>query len=222
MKRAITYRRVSTDEQGLGLEAQSIATAKAIAGEGWTEIRVLTDEATSGAISPADRPALGEALEMLGQGQADALVVAKLDRATRSVTDLCDLLDRSSRQGWTFKALDLGLDTGTMWGRAMAQMSGVFAELEREMIGQRTKDALAALKASGRRLGRPVELAPAVRARIADEHARGDSLRAIADRLTTEQVPTARGGRWHASTIRGVLHSLALDSLAHDEQVAAA
>ncbi len=222
MKKAITYRRVSTDEQGLGLDAQSIAAAKAISDRGWTEILVLTDNATSGAIAPRKRPALTEALDMLEAGNADALVVAKLDRATRSVADLCDLLDRANRQEWTFVALDLGIDTATPMGRAMAQMSGVFAELEREMIGQRTKDALAALKASGRRLGRPVEQAPSVRTRIAKEHARGDSLRTIANRLTTEQVPTARGGRWHASTVRGVLHSLKLDSLAHDEQVTTA
>ena len=221
MTRAIIYRRVSTDEQGLGLDAQYTTAAKAITDRGWTEIMVRTDNATSGAVAPIKRPAFAEALGLLESGEADALVVAKLDRATRSVADLCDLLDRANQQGWTFVALD-SPEVGTPMGRAMVQISGVFAELERAMIRQRTRDALAALKASGRRLGRPVELAPAVRARIADEHARGDSLRAIADRLTTEQVPTARGGRWHASTIRGVLHSLALDSLAHDEQVAAA
>ena len=215
--RTITYRRVSTEDQGLGLDAQYTTAAKAIEDRGWTEIMVSTDNATSGAVAPIKRPAFAEALAMLESGEVDALVVAKLDRATRSVADLCDLLDRASRQGWTFVALDLGIDTGTPMGRAMAQMAGVFAELERKMIGLRTKDALAALKANGQRLGRPVEQDSAVRARIADEHGRGDSLRAIADRLNTEQVSTARGGRWHASTIRRVL-----DSLAHDEQIAAA
>ena len=60
---------------------------------------VSTDNATSGAVAPIKRPAFAEALRLLESGEADALVVAKLDRATRSVADLCDLLDRASRQG---------------------------------------------------------------------------------------------------------------------------
>ena len=212
--RTITYRRVSTDEQGLGLEAQYTVASNAIAERGWTEILVSTDNGTSGSVAPNKRPALVEALDLLEAGEADALVVARLDRATRSVGDLCGLLDRANRQGWTFVALDLGIDTGTPMGRAMAQMSGVFAELERAMIRQRTKDALAELKANGKRLGRPVEQDQRVRERIAREHALGESLRAIANKLNSEQVSTARGRRWHASTIRRVLDSIKLDEQA--------
>ena len=213
--RAIAYRRVSTDEQadsGAGLDAQTATIGRSIDARGWTIAAELTDEAVSGSVAPHARPALAEALNLLAAGEADALIVAKLDRATRSVADLCDLLDRSDRQGWDFVALDLGIDTSTPMGRAMAQMSGVFAELERKMIGQRTADALAALKASGRRLGRPVEQSTEARARIAAEHADGLKLRAIAAGLNADAVPTARGGRWHASTIRRVLDSLALDA----------
>lgn len=213
--RTITYRRVSTDEQadsGLGLTAQYRTVSQALTARGWTEVLVSTDEGVSGAVAPDNRPALAEALGLLAAGEADALVVAKLDRVTRSVADLCELLDRSAREGWALVALDLGIDTTTPMGRAMAQMGGVFAELERELIAQRTRDALAALKASGRRLGRPVEQAQAVRDRIAAEQAEGRSLRSIAADLNAEAVPTARGGRWHASTIRRVLDSLTLDA----------
>ena len=213
--RTITYRRVSTDEQadsGLGLTAQYRTVSQALTARGWTEVLVSTDEGVSGAVAPDARPALAEALGLLAAGEADALVVAKLDRVTRSVADLCELLDRSAREGWALVALDLGIDTTTPMGRAMAQMGGVFAELERELIAQRTRDALAALKASGRRLGRPVEQAQAVRDRIAAEHVQGRSLRSIAADLNAEAVPTARGGHWHASTIRRVLDSLALDA----------
>ncbi len=210
--RAITYRRVSTIEQaesGLGLDAQAATIDRAA--RDWEVVATLVDDGVSGSVAPENRPALAEALEQLASGAADVLVVAKLDRATRSVSDLCQLLDLSDRQGWDFVALDLGIDTRTPMGRAMAQMAGVFSELERKMIGQRTSDALQALKANGRRLGRPIEQAQDVRARIADEHADGRSLRAIAETLNTERVPTARGGRWHASTIRRVLDSVALD-----------
>jgi len=212
---AITYRRVSTDEQadsGLGLDAQARTIARTIEVRGWSVGAEFTDEAVSGSVAPTARPALAQALEMLANGEADALVVAKLDRATRSVADLCQLLDLSDRQGWDFIALDLGIDTSTPMGRAMAQMAGVFSELERKMIGQRTSDAMQALKASGRRLGRPVEQTDDVRSRIADEHAQGRSLRSIATDLNTDEVATARGGKWHASTIRRVLDSLALDA----------
>lgn len=210
----ITYRRVSTTEQvdsGLGLDAQARAIASALAVRGWTEAKSLTDEGVSGSIAPTSRPALANALAILAAGEADALVVARLDRATRSVADLCQLLELADHQGWDFIALDLGIDTSTPMGRAMAQMASVFSELERKMIGQRTSDAMQALKAGGRRLGRPVEQSDAVRARIADARAAGQSMHAIAKALNAEVVPTARGGKWYASTVSRVLDSLALD-----------
>ena len=210
----ITYSRVSTTEQadsGLGLTAQARSIDNALSARGWTPAASLTDEGVSGSIAPEKRPQLAEALQMLANGEADTLVVAKLDRATRSVADLCHLLDLSDRQGWDFIALDLGIDTSTPMGRAMAQMAGVFSELERKMIGQRTSDALQALKANGRRLGRPVSLEDETRLRIAAERAEGRSLRAIAEGLTADGIPTARGGAWHASTICRVLDSVALD-----------
>jgi len=209
--RAISYRRVSTDEQadsGLGLDAQAASIAKTIDARGWTVTAELVDAGISGSAPPPSRPALAQSLEMLAAGEADALVVAKLDRATRSVADLCYLLDLADRQHWDFVALDLGIDTSTPMGRAMAQMAGVFSELERKLIGQRTSDALQALKANGHKLGRPVELPEAVRQRIADEHAAGHSLRTIAKGLTTDGIPTARGANWHASTIKAVLVSI--------------
>lgn len=210
----VTYSRVSTDEQadsGLGLAAQARTLDAAVAARGRNLVAALTDEGVSGSVAPERRPQLAAALAMLARGEADTLMVAKLDRATRSVADLCHLLDLSDRQGWDFVALDLGIDTSTPMGRAMAQMASVFSELERKMIGQRTSDALQALKGQGRRLGRPVELEDDVRARIAAEHEAGKSLRQIAAGLTTEGIPTARCGKWHASTVKAVLASIELD-----------
>lgn len=215
-RNAITYRRVSTEEQadsGAGLDAQRNSISDTLSARGWTSVADLADEGVSGAVAPGKRPQLAVALHMLAAGEADALIVAKLDRATRSVADLCNLLDLADKQGWDFIALDLGIDTSTPMGRAMAQMSGVFAELERKMIGQRTKDALAVKKANGVRLGRKVEMDEEVRLRIVAEHDAGRSLNGIANTLTAEQVPTARGGvRWYASTISRVIESVALDS----------
>jgi len=94
----------------------------------------------------------------------------------------------------------------------MAQMAGVFSELERKMIGQRTSDALQALKANGKRLGRRVEIIVATSERIVGEHATGASMNAIAKALNEQDVPTARGSKWHGSTIKRVLESAALDA----------
>ncbi|MCA1677351.1 MAG: recombinase family protein, partial [Actinobacteria bacterium] len=82
------------------------------------------------------------------------LVVAKLDRLSRSVQDAAGLLDRAQRHGWALVAADLGVDASTPAGEAMANVMATFGQLERRMIGQRTREALAARKAAGVRLGR--------------------------------------------------------------------
>jgi len=84
-------------------------------------------------------------------------------------------------------------------------MLAAFAQHERRLIGERTRAALAEKRAQGVVLGRPRVLPDAIRARIAGEHGKGVTLQLIADRLTVDGVPTARGGsRWHASTVRKV------------------
>ncbi len=80
------------------------------------------------------------------------------------------------------------------------------AEWEREMIGVRTRDALAVKRSEGVQLGRPRVLPDDVRRRIRRERKRGRTLQAIADRLNADHVPTGHGGsRWYASTVHAVL-----------------
>lgn len=213
--RAITYARVSTEEQadsGAGLDAQRLTLDAAMGARGWELVASLVDEGRSG--GTLNRPALSEALDRLDAGEADALVVAKLDRLSRSVLDFARITERAKRKGWAVVALDVDVDMTTPTGELVANITSSVAQWERRIIGARTSEALQARKAAGVRLGRPVELANEVRQRIAAERAAGDSLRAIADRLNAEGVPTARGGRWHASTVRHVMDSLALDAVA--------
>jgi DNA invertase Pin-like site-specific DNA recombinase len=213
--RVIAYHRVSTDKQadtGNGLDAQAATIGKAVAARGWDVVANLTDEGRSG--SNMNRPALTDALGRLDRGEADVLVVAKLDRLSRSVRDFATLVERAGRNGWSVVALDIDVDTSTPTGELMANIYGSVAQWERRIIGQRTSEAMQAMKARGVRLGRPVELADDVRHRIAAERTGGRSLRAIAHDLNDEAVPTARGGKWHASTVRAVVDSLALDDLA--------
>lgn len=115
-------------------------------------------------------------------------------------------MEAARREGWALVILDLGVDTTTPSGEMTANVMATFAQFERRLIGQRTKDALAVKKAQGTRLGRPLTAGAGVVKRIARERKRGRSLREIADGLTDDGVPTGHGGaRWHASTVKAVL-----------------
>lgn len=206
----IGYLRVSTAEQadsGAGLDAQRAAISAEAARRGWTVVGWHVDAAASGK-SLSGRPALDEALQAVRSRKAETLVVAKLDRLSRSLLDFAGLMASAQRDGWNLIALDLGIDLSTPAGEFLASVMASAAQWERRIIGQRTRDALAAKKASGVRLGRPRSLEAATLRRVRDAHAAGKSLRAIAEELNTEAVPTAQGGaRWYASTVRAVLNS---------------
>ena len=152
------------------------------------------------------RPGIQEALRALEAGKASALVVAKLDRLSRSMIDFTALMATAQKQHWALVALDCAVDTSTPSGEAMANMLATFAQFERRLISQRTKEALAVKRAQGVRLGRPPTMPQAVVRRIQRQRARGDSLRKIADDLNEDGVPTAQGGaQWYAATVRHVL-----------------
>ncbi len=94
----------------------------------------------------------------------------------------------------------------------MANMMATFAQFERRLIGQRTKDALAVKRAQGVRLGRPRVLPDDIVQRIWRSHRRGSSLRSIAQRLNDDAIPTAHGGTtWHPSTVKAVISSVRLE-----------
>jgi DNA invertase Pin-like site-specific DNA recombinase len=173
-------------------------------------VAALTDEGRSG--GNLRRPALTDALGRLDRGQADVLVVSKLDRLSRSVLDFAAITEQAKRRGWSVVALDVDVDTTTPTGELVANITSSVAQWERRIIGARTSEAMQAMKARGVRLGRPVDLPDDVRNRIASDREAGLSLRAVAEALNAEAVPTARGGRWHASTVQAVLDSLTLDA----------
>jgi DNA invertase Pin-like site-specific DNA recombinase len=213
--RAVSYLRVSTDEQaqsGAGLDAQTVAIADAIGRRGWPLVATFTDEGVSGGVEPDARPGLAAALATLDAGHADALVVSKLDRLTRSVASIGPLVKRAQRGGWALVILDTDVDMTTAGGMLVVHMITSVAEWERMVIAERTRAALASRKRAGMRLGRPVTLAQDTRNRVAELRAAGMTMQAVADTLNAENVPTARGGKWHHSTVKGVLRSLELDA----------
>jgi len=210
----VGYVRVSTEDQadsGAGLAAQKSAIALEADRRGWRLLAIHEDAGISGK-AMANRPALAAALAAVEAGEADALVVAKLDRLSRSMLDAATLLERAGREGWALVVLDLGIDLTTPAGEAMAGMAAVFSQFERKLIAQRTKAAMAAKRAAGARFGRPRQLPVAVVERIVSDRAAGSTLQAIADALEAEDVATAQGGaRWYPATVAAVLRSGALD-----------
>lgn len=209
MVRVLAYVRVSTDEQadsGAGLAAQRSAILAEATRRGWTEVHFIEDAGFSG--KSLKRPGIIAALDALKRHKADTLVVAKLDRLSRSMLDFAGLMDRSTKEGWSLVALDLGVDTTTPTGEMMANVMATFAQFERRLIGQRTRDALAEKRAAGVRLGRPTTLPDDVVTRIKAARQDGATLQGIADALNADATPTAQGGaRWYPSTVRSVLGS---------------
>lgn len=212
--RLIGYVRVSTDEQaehGYGLDAQvaELERASDYAREDrhhpWELLDIARDEGQSG--KTLERPELQAALQRIADGDADGLVVAKMDRLTRSVVDFGDLVDWLAAAGAVLVALDLRVDTSTPSGKMVAHVIVSIAEWERETIAARTKAGLAAKRARGERTGRAaVAEDPELVARIIGLRDTGMSLGAICRELEKAGIPTARGGtKWRPSALQKVL-----------------
>ncbi len=202
----IGYCRVSTDQQGesgLGIEAQIATIQQEAERRGWGEVQVFKDVASGK--STKKRPDFAAALALLEAGHANVLVVAKLDRLSRSLLDFARLVDLAARQGWAINALDVNVDTGTTNGRMLAGIIMTLAQWEREMIGDRTRAALGAVRSRGTKLGRPTVVAREAVAIIRAMRGSGSSYRRIAAALNDAGIPTAQGGReWYASTVRAI------------------
>ena len=202
----VTYLRVSTSEQalsGLGLEAQRATVAAYAERKGLTIVGEHCDEGIS-AKSLKGRPAALAALEAVC-GKAGGLLVAKMDRLSRSVVDGAGLMERAAREGWALHFADLDIDTGTPAGEMAANIIISGSQYERRLISQRTRDALAAKRARGERLGAAPALPLEVTRRIIAERANGLTFQAIADGLMDDGIPTARGKtRWFPATIKAV------------------
>lgn len=189
---------------GAGLDAQRSAIAAECERRGWTLVGVIDDAGLSG--RDLKRPGIQAALEVLARGEADALVVAKLDRLSRSMLDFAAIMAMAQKQHWALVALDVNVDTTTPAGEAMAHVMATFAQFERRLIGQRTREALDAKRRQGVRLGRPPAIPHELSVRIRNLRDDGATLRQIAATLNEEGVPTPRGGsEWRPSSIERLL-----------------
>ncbi len=224
MTRTVAYIRVSTDKQaehGVSLEAQR-AKVQAYASLYDLELVAVEIDAGISAKSLGGRPGLESALGMLTRGDADALLVVKLDRLTRSVVDLGLLVDRYFSSGrWALLSVSEQIDTRSAAGRLVLNVLASVAQWEREATGERTSAALAHKRANheytGGRLpygwllaNDGVSLLPhdgeqrVIRAALKLRDA-GLSLRKVGAALAERGLLPRSGGRWHAKTVRDLL-----------------
>ena len=215
-KRVISYARVSTGAQaasGLGTEAQHRAVRAAAAERGWHIVDTYTDDAVSATIEPQKRRQLAEALTRLDAGDADVIAAARLDRFIRSVRDLQTLLDLSADGGWEVAGLDLPVNPDLPVGSFLRTLLSAFNELDRALISERTRAALAVARSRGRRLGRPSRQLQAAKDLASAMRADGMSLRSIAGALTESGIRTATGKTtWPPSSVQALLRTAELDS----------
>jgi DNA invertase Pin-like site-specific DNA recombinase len=158
-RRVVAYLRVSSQEQvrsGLGLAAQKEQIALYAKLHGLEVAGVCRDDGVSGSKKPRKRPGLSKALEGLRAGTFTGLLVARLDRLSRSCLDVSDITEEGEKRGFAILSVNEGLDTSTASGRMFARGLANMAQFERDMIRDRTKDALLEVGKQGRlRSGKP-------------------------------------------------------------------
>ena len=171
---------------------------------GWNLVEVVRDRGYGATL---ERPGLVHALERIRGGDASALVVSDLQRASRSTVDLGALMEWFRDADAALIALDLDLDTSTAVGRAVADTLITLGGWQRERIARRTRVGLAEVRPAGQPAGRPASSdRPELLQRIAAMRAANMTLQAIADQLNAEEVPTLRGGaKWRPSSIQAAL-----------------
>jgi site-specific DNA recombinase len=221
----VEYVRVSTDKQaghGVSLEAQAERIRAMATVHDLTLSDILIDAGASAA--SLKRPALAELLALVDAGKVATVIIAKLDRLTRSVRDLADLLERFERRGVALVSVGESLDTRSAAGRLVLNVMMSVAQWEREAIGERTRDAMRHKKAAGQRVGTVPfgwQLAAdgrALEANVAEQEvlsvigecrAAGFTLRAIAAELNRQGISTRCGGPWRHQYVAGVLPAAA-------------
>lgn len=133
----------------------------------------------------------------------DGIVVAKLDRLSRSVHDFSSILKIASARKWAVVAIDLGVDTSTPTGKLVANVMMSAAEWEREVIGERTSAAMQAAKRQGKHMGRVSTLPRSTGDRLRTLRAT-HTLAGTAGALNAEGLTTATGAPWSANTVSKV------------------
>ncbi len=224
MRQAIGYARVSTtgqaDGASLDMQTEKLEAMATVQDLDLSEIIVDAGESAK----TLRRPGMARLLDLVDAGDVSAVIVYKLDRLTRSVRDLGDLLERFDRRGVSLVSVSESLDTGTAAGRLVLNVMASVAQWEREIIAERTREALQSMKARGQRVGNVafgyrlaadgvhLEEEPAeqtVLSTLRELRAAGYSLREIAAELNRQGFTTRRGGEWRHQYVSNVLKAVA-------------
>ena len=217
---SLGYVRVSTEKQadeGVSLAAQESKVRAMAVVRGIELAEVIVDTESGKSLNRAGAQRL---LEMVGRGEVGTVIIAKLDRLTRSVKDLCGLLELFEKKNVALISVAESLDTSSAAGRLVITIMGAVSQWEREAIGERTRDALHHKRSQGERVGnvsfgyrlagdgKHVEPDPAEQAALREIHAlrkRGGTLRSIAADLNAQGHRTRRGSAWRHTYIASML-----------------
>ena len=209
---ALIYIRVSTARQaesGAGLDAQEAKCRAHAERMGWEVAEVFSDEGISGKDTIENRPGLKAMIKRARELQNAVIVCYSISRLARRQRLLYEILDEREGYGLAVSSATEAFDTTTPTGRAMLGMIAVFAALEADMISERTRDALAEMKAQGKKLGGPTmqDLAPET-VEIVETMWKSNlyTQRGLVDELNRQQIPTATGrGKWHLGQVQRIL-----------------
>jgi DNA invertase Pin-like site-specific DNA recombinase len=217
---AIGYVRVSTDrqaDQGVSLAAQTARVRAMATVQGAELLDVVVDSESAKSVN---RPGMQRVLGLVNEGKVQVVIVAKLDRLTRSVKDLCGLLELFEKRGIALISVAESLDTSSAAGRLVITIMGAVSQWEREAIGERTREALRHKRSCGERVGnipfgyrlaadgQHLEPEPAEQALIAEIRTlrlRRRTLREIAAALNEQLHRTRRGSPWRHQHVARVI-----------------
>jgi DNA invertase Pin-like site-specific DNA recombinase len=238
MEKAVGYVRVSTEEQqreGISMEAQVDRIKAYAAMQGFELVHIYRDPAVSGYKPLAKREHGRQLADSLAKRDGPKHVIAvKLDRLFRNAKDALTQVEAWDKAKRALHVIDMGgsaINTRSAVGKAFFQMAAAFAEMERNLTSERTRDGLAKLRKDGKASGRilpfgydakggrvingkrthrgatlvPNKAEQATLAKIRRMRKAGQSINKIAARLNHAKVPTKRGGRWYPVTIAKIL-----------------
>jgi site-specific DNA recombinase len=200
--RVVAYARVSTSQQteeGVSLQAQAARFRAYAESQDLELVEVVTDSLSGKNLK---RPGLQRALAMLDNGEAGGLLITKLDRLTRDLGDGEELVERYFRERFPLFCLAGSIETRSAAGRLMYRVLLLFAQFERELTAERTREGLAFTRSNGG--GTPRLEGDVVERIVALIDEEKLSFRQAARQLVEEGIPTLKGGTWAMETVRKV------------------
>jgi DNA invertase Pin-like site-specific DNA recombinase len=219
--KTVGYVRVSTDKQadrGVSLDAQAEKIRAMAVVHNAELVDIIVDGGESA--KSLQRPGMERLLALVDGKKVQAVIIAKLDRLTRSVKDLCELLERFERRGVALISVAESLDTSSAAGRLVLNIMTAVSQWEREAIGERTRDAMSHKRSNSERVGniqfgyrlcadgKHIEADPAEQSVLNEiRYLRqgGHTMRRIAAALNHRALRTRRGSEWRLEHVARII-----------------